>query len=516
VFYVALAISLVFVLWGAFFPENLSSVTSAVLGYVVASFGWVFLVATLAFLVFVVFLAFSRYGSIRLGKDDDRPEFRTISWFAMLFSAGMGIGLVFFGVGEPISHFASPPFGMAEPESVEAARLGMQYSFFHWGLHPWAIYAVIAMAIAYFSFRKGRPVLISSAFYPLLGDRVDGPIGKSIDVLAILATLFGVATSLGLGALQINSGLSYLFEVPNTNTVAVVVIVVVTALFVISAVSGLNRGILYLSNTNMILAGGLLLFLLIVGPTVFMINSFVATLGNYMGAFIDMSFTSGAFERESEWLTSWTLFYWAWWISWAPFVGMFIARISKGRTIREFVAGVLLAPTLLSFIWFSVLGGAALNLDLARGQDIAAAVSEDVAVGLFATLGAFSLGFIMSVMAILLIGTFFITSADSASFVLGSLSSKGAYNPGAVVKVIWGSLAAAVAIVLLLSGGLSGVQTAAILAAVPFTLVMIGICVSLYKSLSEEPVPARQWLPAGRRERMVGEEADATRGTKSG
>ncbi len=495
VFYVSLLVSALFVLWGVIFPDNLEAVTSTVLDYVIVSFGWVFLIAAFSFLVFVVFLASRRYGKIRLGHDEDRPEFGRASWYAMLLSAGMGIGLVFFGVGEPVSHLAEPPFGMAPAGTEEAGSLGMRYAFFHWGLHPWAIYAVVALAIAYFKFRKEKRGLVSSAFYPLLGDRVEGPLGKAIDVLAIFATLFGVATSLGLGALQINSGLDYLFGIPDTETVSILIIAGGAVLFMISAATGLERGILFLSRTNMVLAGGLLLFLLAMGPTVLMINTFTETLGSYLGNLIPMSFRAGAFG-DGEWLSSWTLFYWAWWISWAPFVGSFIARISRGRTIREFVVGVLLVPTVLSFLWFSVLGGAALDLALfGETQDVVTAVEEDVAAGLFATLGAFPLGFVMSVLALFLISTFFVTSADSASFVLGSLSSKGTPRPRAVVKLIWGALAASVASMLLLSGGLEAMQRAAILAAVPFTVIMVGLCVSLYKSLAEEPkafAPKRQ------------------------
>src|SRR5918997_123998 len=362
VFGIAFVISAVFVLWGVFFTENLSVVASTILGFLIADLGWVFVLSTFAFLVFVVFLAFSRYGRIRLGGDDDRQEFKTVSWIAMMFSVGMGIGLMFFGVAEPISHLAAPPHGTATAGSTEAARVAMQYSYFHWALHPWAIYAVVGLALAYSTFRKGRRNLISSAFYPILGDRVDGPVGKAIDILAIFATLFGTATSLGLGALQINGGLSYLWGVPDSATVAITIIVAITLLFTISAVTGVHRGIKYLSEINMILAAVLLLFLLVVGPTVFILNTFTESLGAYVSNLVTMSFRTAA-SGDAEWLAACTLFYWAWWISWTPFVGMFIARISKGRTIREFVLGVLLVPSVVTFVWFAVLGGAAINLD---------------------------------------------------------------------------------------------------------------------------------------------------------
>ncbi|MBA3473416.1 MAG: BCCT family transporter, partial [Rubrobacter sp.] len=345
VFGIAFVISAVFVLWGVFFTDNLSLVASTVLGYLIEDLGWVFILSTFAFLVFVVFLAFSRYGRIRLGGDDDRPEFKTVSWIAMMFSVGMGIGLMFFGVAEPVSHLAAPPHGLAEAGSEEAARVAMQYSYFHWALHPWAIYAVVGLALAYSTFRKGRRNLISSAFYPILGDRVDGPIGKAIDILAIFATLFGTATSLGLGALQINGGINYLSDsIPLSTGVAIGIIVTMTVLFILSAISGVHRGIQWLSNVNMVLAVLLVLFLLLVGPTIFILNNFTESIGAYASNLVTMSFRTAAFG-EAEWLAAYTLFYWAWWISWTPFMGTFIARISKGRTIREFVLGVLLVPS---------------------------------------------------------------------------------------------------------------------------------------------------------------------------
>jgi len=358
---------MLFVLWGVFFTDNLSAVASAALGFLIDAFGWVFILATFAFLVFVIFLAFSRYGRIKLGTDDDEPEFRTSSWVAMMFSVGMGIGLMFYGVAEPISHMSAPPNGLAKPGTEAAAGLAMEYSYFHWALHPWAIYAVVGLSLAYFTFRKGKRNLISSAFYPILGNRVDGPAGKAIDTLAIFATLFGTATSLGLGALQINGGLNYLWDVPNSTAVAILVIAVMTALFILSAVSGVHRGIQWLSNVNMVLAVVLVLFLLVVGPTVFILNTFTESIGGYVSNLVPMSFRTAAFS-DADWLASWTIFYWAWWISWTPFVGTFIARISKGRTIREFILGVLVVPSVVTFVWFGVLGGTAINLELSGGQ----------------------------------------------------------------------------------------------------------------------------------------------------
>ena len=489
VFGIAFAISAVFVLWGVFFTDNLAAVASAVLGFLIADFGWVFILSTFAFLIFVVFLAFSRYGRIRLGGDDDRPEFRTVSWIAMMFSVGMGIGLMFFGVAEPVSHLATPPHGLAEAGSEEAARLAMQYSYFHWALHPRAIYAVVGLALAYSTFRKGRSNLISSAFYPILGDRVDGSVGRAIDILAIFATLFGTATSLGLGALQINGGLNYLSDsIPLSTGVAIGVIVTMTVLFILSAISGVHRGIQWLSNLNMVLAVLLVLFLLVVGPTIFILNTFTESLGAYASNLVTMSFRTAAFG-EAEWLVAYTLFYWAWWISWTPFVGTFIARISKGRTIREFVLGVLLVPSVVTFVWFSVLGGAAINLELSGPGGIADAVAESPAVALFATLSQFPLAVVMSGIAVILVALFFISGADAGAIVMGMLSSRGVLEPRRWVVVVWGALAGAVASICLLSGGLEGLQQAAIISAAPFVLVMIGICYSLFKELRAETLP---------------------------
>ena len=487
VFYVSVVLSVAFVLWGVLFTENLSAVTSAVLDFTLESFGWLYLIATTLFLVFVVFLAFSRFGKIRLGKDDERPEFGRLSWFAMLFAAGMGIGLVFWGVGEPVSHLATPAYGMAEPGSAEAAQLSMLYSFFHWGLHPWAVYATVALALAYFNFRREQGGLISSVFRPLLGDRVDGPIGKAIDILAIQATLFGVAVSLGSGALQVNAGLSYLFDVPNSSTVQIIVIAIITVCFMASAVTGIGKGIRYLSNINLVLAGTLLLFLFILGPTVFIISTFTQVTGNYVASVVPLSFEQNVFDQDTSWARNWTLFYWATWIAWCPFVGAFIARISRGRTIREFVIAVLLVPSVVSFFWFSALGGTAINLVRnGGGGEIVPAVQENVATALFVTFDQLPLALVTSLIAILLVSIFFITSADSASFVLGSMSTNGALNPKTAVKLTWGIVIASFAAVLLLAGGLEALKKIAIIAAIPFAFIMIFMCFSLYKGLSEE------------------------------
>jgi choline/carnitine/betaine transport len=485
VLYISVTLAALFVAWGVFFTDNLAAVAEATLGRVIENFGWLFVLAASGFVVLALVLAFSRFGRIRLGKDDDRPEFSTASWVAMMFSAGMGIGLMFYGASEPLMHMSSPPPGTAEAGSQDAARVALEYSYFHWAIHPWAMYAVAGLALAFFGFRKGGNSLISSAFRPLLGNRVDGPLGKSIDILAIFATLFGSAVSLGLGALQINSGLNELWGVTYSTELAVSIIAVLTVLFVVSALSGVHRGIQWLSNGNMILAGVLLLFVFVVGPTVFILDSQTQALGGYLASIPEMSFRTGAFGG-GEWLSGWTVFYWAWWISWTPFVGTFIARISRGRTIRQFIVGVIIAPSVVSVVWFAVLGGTALKREM-RGGGLSAAVAEGEEAGLFATLQTLPWFTVSSVVVIILVGLFFVSGADAASVVLGMLSCRGSLNPGRPVVILWGALTGLVAAVLLLAGGLDAVKQVAIIAAFPFLFVMIGLCVSLVKALRSEP-----------------------------
>lgn len=485
VFYISVVIISLFVLWGFIAPNNLAETASAALAFTTGSFGWFYLFAAFTFLVFAFYLAFGPYGKIKLGSDDDEPEFSYFTWFAMLFSAGMGIGLVFWGVAEPITHYIDPPLDLAEGQTPEAASYALRYSFFHWGLHPWAIYTIIGLALAYAQFRKGESGLISSTFRPLLGNRVEGPIGKGIDTLSAIATAFGVATSLGLGTLQINGGLAHVLGVPNSIGVQMLIILIVTVLYMLSATTGLNKGIRYLSNLNLGLAVGLLLFVIIVGPTSFIFDAFTTTIGAYLGNIVQMSFRLTPFT-QGTWVGAWTLFYWAWWIAWAPFVGTFIARVSKGRTIKEFVLGVLLVPTLFGAIWYSAFGGSALFFELFENKGIVDAVNADVTTALFITLEQFPLGMVLAGLGTLLIITFFITSADSATFVLGMLTSKGVLNPAVSTKIIWGILQSSIAAVLLWSGGLNGLQTASIVAALPFAVIMVLMVVSLSKSLNEE------------------------------
>nr|WP_221634083.1 BCCT family transporter [Nocardioides luti] len=498
VFGVTAAIAVAFLVWGFVSTDSLAKVSGDSLSWTMANTGWLFVTTSSAFVVFVIWLAMSRYGNITLGRDGEEPEFRTVSWVAMMFSAGMGIGLMFYGVSEPITHFATPPPGTGAAGNPEAVQNAMATTLFHWTLHPWAIYAVVGLAIAYGVYRKGRLQLISAAFEPLLGKHANGPAGKVIDMLAIFATLFGSAASLGLGALQIRSGLRIVSGWSATgNAILVVIIAVLTVAFVLSAVTGVAKGIQVLSNINMVLAVVLALFVFFVGPTVFILNLVPTSLGSYVQDLAMMSARTGAEGGDTNtWLQSWTIFYWAWWLSWTPFVGMFIARISRGRTIRQFVSGVLLVPSLVSLVWFCIFGGAAIKLQQ-TGTDIAGA--GGVESQLFTTLQAYPLATATSILVMVLVGIFFVSGADAASIVMGTLSERGTIEPSKPTVVFWGVATGAVAAVMLLVGGadaLSGLQTITIVAALPFVLVMVGLAVSLVKDLRSDPLMVRQQYAA--------------------
>ncbi|MGH3431780.1 MAG: BCCT family transporter [Thermocrispum sp.] len=488
-------------MWGMVGAESLGTVSGEVLGWLTTNVGWAFLVAATGFVVFALWLAFSKYGRIPLGRDDVKPEFRTVSWVAMMFSAGMGIGLMFWGVAEPLTFFTDPPPGAAEAGTNEAIEVAMSTSLFHWTIHPWSIYAVVGLAIAYSTFRRGRRQLISSAFAPLFGERVsDTPWGRVIDILAIFATLFGSAASLGLGALQIGSGLQvggWLEDNPGAGLL-VGIIAVLTIAFVASAVSGIAKGIQWLSNINMVLAIVLAVFIFVVGPTVFILNLLPSAIGDYfreMGDMISRSAATGGSDMEG-WLSSWTIFYWAWWISWTPFVGMFIARISRGRTIKQFVAGVILVPSLVSLMWFAILGGSAIDLQR-NGVDIAGAGAEESQ--LFGVLDQFPLAAVTGVLVMVLVAIFFVSGADAASIVMGTLSQRGSIEPRRWAVVFWGVATGGVAAVMLLVGGveegataLTGLRNLTIIAAAPFVLVMVLLCVSLAKDLRSDPIILRE------------------------
>ena len=487
VFGIAAALSIAFVISGVVAPETMGSGTSKVLNWITDSFGWLFVLTSASFVIFSAYLAISRYGNIRLGPDDSEPEFSTFSWVSMMFATGMGIGLMFWGVAEPLTHLNTPPLGMAEPGSPEAANLAMEYTFFHWGFHPWSMYAVIGLAIGYFAYRKGTGNLVSGAFRPLLGERAAGGPGKAIDVTAIFATLFGSATSLGLGALQITGGIDNVFgRGGNSKALAVAVIAFLTLCFVVSAVTGIERGVKYLSNANAVAAGLLALFLFVFGPTVFILGTFTESMGGYLTHLPTMSFRTGVFG-DSAWLNAWTIFYWAWWVSWTPFVGMFIARISKGRTIRQFVIFVILVPSLVSFVWFSIMGGAAFDLQLRQGVDMPGSLAGGLENALFDTLREFPVSGLMIGLAVFLIAIFFVTGADSASIVMGMLSEHGEEEPRRWLVVFWGVAMGCVAALLLWQGGLEALQRLVIIVAGPFMLVLIAMCFSLMKALRQEP-----------------------------
>ncbi|WMJ76834.1 MULTISPECIES: glycine betaine uptake BCCT transporter [unclassified Sedimentibacter] len=485
VFYISLIFSTSIVLWGIIGQTSFASAANSLLHFLSKYFGWSYLLSMLIFVIFAVALAFSKYGNIKLGADDSKPEYSTASWFAMLFGAGMGIGLVFWGTAEPISHFVKP-LGDIAPGSLEASDFAIKTSFMHWGFHPWANYSIIGLALAYFQFRKNKPGLISSIFIPLLGEkRVQGPIGNLIDILAVFATVSGVATSLGLGTLQINSGLNYLFNIPETPVVQIIIISVITVLFIWTAVTGIDKGIKTLGDINLYLAFGLLSLVIIVGPTLGIINNMTNGLGLYLNDFLKDSLGISAFG-DNSWLEGWRIFYWAWWIAWAPFVGSFIARISKGRTIKEFVGGVIVAPALASIVWFSAFGSLGLNLIDKVGVEGIAVMTEAPETALFQVLKYYPLGNILSLVTVALLCTFFITSANSATFVLGMLTSEGNLNPNRNRKVLWGLIQSFLATALLLSGGLQALQTASVAAAFPFIFVMLFAMVSLMKALKTE------------------------------
>ncbi|MEV0171676.1 BCCT family transporter [Streptomyces sp. NPDC050803] len=496
VFGVAALLTLAFVVWGATATDTLESMSGKLLDGTIRNGGWAFILAASGFVVFALWLSMSRYGRITLGREGEQPEFRTVSWIAMMFSAGMGIGLMFYGVSEPLSHFTTPPPGTDPADAPQAMETAMATTLFHWTLHPWAMYAVVGLAIAYSTFRRGRRQLISAVFTPLIGEgRANGWGGRVIDILAIFATLFGSAASLGLGALQIRSGITELGWMGSVGTgLLVVVIAVLTMAFVASAVSGIAKGIQWLSNINMVLALALALFVFVAGPAVLVLDLLPTSIGAYLGDLAQMAGRTEASSGEgvADWLAGWTVFYWAWWISWTPFVGMFIARISRGRTIRQFVGGVILVPSTVSLLWFAIFGGSAMHLqDEGRLGDATTPQGQ-----LFDVLQQYPIATVTSVVVMILVGIFFVSGADAASIVMGTLSQRGSLEPTRTVVVFWGVLTGAVAAVMLLIGdgkgdALTGLQNLTILAAAPFTVVMVGLCVALTRDLRSDPLIIR-------------------------
>lgn len=485
VFYPAAGIVALLVVFTLLAGDQAATLFSSIQSWVSHTAGWIYMLAVSGFLIFCLYLVTSRSGDIKLGPNHSEPDYSFVSWFAMLFSAGIGIGLLFFGVAEPVMHYLVPPAGT--PESIVAAQQAMQITFFHWGINAWAIYAVVGLILAYFSFRHNLPLTIRSALYPLIGDRIHGPIGHLVDVLAVVGTLLGVATSLGFGVAQVNAGLNHLFDIPMGTDVQAGLIAAITLCATVSVVSGLDAGIKKLSELNMVLAGLLLLFVIVLGPTILFLNSFVENIGLYAGTLVSRSFHLGAYSNDQDWLSSWTLFYWGWWISWSPFVGIFIARISRGRTIREFIVGVLLVPTVFTFIWMTAFGNGALSIEMTDATSgVAAAIEQDMALGLFAFLENLPFSGVVSGIAILLIVTFFVTSSDSGSLVIDTITSGGHLNPPVWQRVFWAVTEGAVAAVLLIGGGLGALQSATIATALPFTFVIIFACLGLIKGLRME------------------------------
>ncbi|MGP5055905.1 BCCT family transporter [Brachybacterium paraconglomeratum] len=485
VFWPAMVVVLGVALLAIVFPETSGSVMEKSQNWIVANLGWFYMLAIGIFVAFAIIVALSRWGSIRLGRDDDEPEFGLMSWFAMLFSAGMGVGLVFYGVAEPLGYTTNSPKPGWDVEGAEASGLAMAQTFLHWGLHPWAAYAVIGLAIAYAMHRRGRPVSIRWALEPIFGDRVKGWIGDVIDVLAIFGTVFGIATSLGLGAQQIAAGMQVIGLVDEVSTnFLVILIVVITFIATLSVVSGVGVGIKWLSNGNLTLAGLLAVAALLFGPTVFIFQNFVESLGIYLSEVFHLTLDVGAYTRSEEaqsWFAGNTLFYWGWWIAWAPFVGVFIARISKGRTVRQFVAGVLLVPTLVGMIWFSIWGGNGLFRQWFGTGDLGDITAEESMFRIFEQFPATQL---LSVLGIIVVAVFFITSSDSGSLVVDMLASGGHPNPPMWSRVLWALLEGLLAAALLLSGGLTSLQAGSLMTALPFSVILLLMCVALVKALS--------------------------------
>ncbi|MFD1213910.1 BCCT family transporter [Arthrobacter sp. GCM10027362] len=490
VFYGSVGLILAFVLWAAVAPENLGGTMTAAMNWVAGSVGWSYLLVTLLCILLMVYLGLSRFGGVRLGSSTDRPEHSTWAWLAMILSAVMGVGLISYGVAEPISHFVSPPHGLAQPGTMEAAVTAMQFSYFDWGPHAWAVFGVFGLAIAYSTHRKNRPGLVSPMLRPVLGKLVDGWFGKLIDIFAIIATLFGTTTSLGLGASQIGEGMNRVFGIPSNLGVEIVIIAVVTVLFTLSALSGVNKGIKYISQITMGLSVLLAIYVYVAGPTGFVSNLFFRSVGQYASEFLQVSLITPSSATDLQWMQWWTYFMMAWWLSWGAFVGVFLAKISKGRTVRQFVAGVLGVPSLVFFAWFTIFGGSAIKMDMG-GAGIGAATTENVNNAFFAMLEHLPLAQITSIVTVVLVALFFISGADANTYVLSMLSSKGTLNPTRPVLTIWGALTGACAVFLLIVGGLTALQQAAMLSALPFTIIVALLGISLVIELRRDPEYAR-------------------------
>lgn len=479
-----------FIIFGALFTETAGALFTFLQGFITDKFGWMFTILMNLALIFCIYLAASRYGDIRLGQQTEKPQYSLFSWIGMLFSAGIGIGLVYWGTAEPLYHYMAPPLG--QPETIDAAKQAMSISFLHWGLHAWAIYTIVALALAYFHFRRGLPLSIRSTLYPILGEKIYGRWGHTVDILAVFGTMFGVVTSLGLGVMQINSGLENLFGIPNSLAVQFVIIAGVTALACGSLMLGLDKGIKRLSDINMGFTGLLLAFMVVLGPTLFILDSFIENIGNYVMALIPLS-TWGEAYSKTDWQSSWTMFYWAWWVSWAPFVGVFIARISRGRTIREFVLGVLLIPMVLLFFWFTTFGGVAIHMEMLAALDPALvnpgliqAVQQDMGSAIFKLVEYYPFAKPITLLIVVMIVLWFVTSSDSASFVIDMLTAGGDTNPPKIQRLFWAIMEGLIAAILLAAGGLEALQAAAIVAGLPFALVIFLMMYALLRGLGRD------------------------------
>lgn len=482
VFYSASGLVVALLTYAALWPKHAETTFNGLQGVMIDNGGWFYILTVAIILITVTFLGLSRYGDIKLGPDHATPDYSKITWFSMLFSAGMGIGLMFFGVAEPVMHFMTPPD--ADPGTVEAARDAMKITFFHWGLHAWAIYAIVALILAFFSYRHGLPLTLRSALFPIIGERIYGPIGHAVDVFAVIGTIFGIATSLGYGVLQMNSGLNYLFDsIPVSVTAQIVLIAAVTALAAVSVATGLDKGIRRLSELNMSLAVLLMVLVLVLGSTVFLLQALIQNAGTYLSEIIRVTFNLYAYEK-TDWIGGWTIFYWAWWLAWAPFVGLFIARVSRGRSIREFATGVLFVPVGFSMMWFTFFGNSAIDMILNQGvSSLGEAVSNDVATALFAFLGQFPFGSVLSFIAIIMVVIFFVTSADSGALVVNMLCSNGRDDTPLWQRMYWVIGVGLIAIILLLAGGLGALQTMTIASAMPFSIVLLLATYGLIKAL---------------------------------
>lgn len=483
VFITSMILIVGFIIFGAFFTETAGALFSFLQNFITDKFGWLFIILVNVALVLCIYLAMSRYGDIRLGAQTETPEYSLFSWIGMLFSAGIGIGLLYWGTAEPLYHFMAPPLGT--PESVESAKQAMNLSFLHWGLHAWGLYTIVALALAYFHFRRGLPLSIRSTLYPLLGQKIYGPWGHTVDILAVFGTMFGVVTSLGLGVMQINSGLTSLFGIPNNLTVQFALIAFITAMAAMSVMMGLDKGVKRLSELNIGLTIIILIFMVVLGPTLFIFNSYIENIGNYVTALVSLG-TWGESYSNTDWQGAWTIFYWAWWVSWSPFVGVFIARISRGRTIREFTLGVLLIPMMILFFWFTTFGGVAIHMELAGNFGLIEAVQADTGSAIFKLIEYYPFVKPITLLLVVMIMLWFVTSSDSASLVVDMLTAGGETNPPKIQRLFWATTEGLIAAILLAAGGLSALQAAAIVAGLPFALVIFVIMYALLRGLSRD------------------------------